>query len=437
MTFKKKHEDLEQNTLIMKWYRNICNGSKITGDVYKRTLGLYLKLNGKTPEQLIEDARKGKLRFDFMDFRDKLLQDGKAGSYVNRFKKVLNSWITFNGLDSNLSSVKIAGSNLSPTLENEMKPQREEIEAILRNASIRGRAIIGLLAFSGLRPESLGNYDGSDGIRIKDIEGLKIGPESIEYDQKCTTAMLRIRQSRVQLSKKGHRYFTFIPAQSLKYVKDYLDFRIREGEILNADSPIIAKDPRGRNSKDSQFLSTLFLERDIRYAIRKSGLKFRPYVLRVYWASCMDTAEAKGKVSHNWREFWMGHQGDISARYSTNKQLDNDTIENMREAYKACEKFLVTEFAGSSEEDMAMFVKKSMLQIAGFTDKEIETMDLTEIDVSARIKEKLSGTGQEVLKPNSLGQVIVRQDKVPEFFEKGYGFISNIGNGQVIMKVPN
>jgi len=33
-------------------------------------------------------------------------------------------------------------------------------------ASLRGRVSIALMASSGLRPESLGNYDGSDGIRL-------------------------------------------------------------------------------------------------------------------------------------------------------------------------------------------------------------------------------------------------------------------------------
>ena len=51
----------------------------------------------------------------------------------------------------------------------------------IRSASARGRAIISLLAFSGLRPESLGNYDGSDALSIKEIEGLKISNEGDRF----------------------------------------------------------------------------------------------------------------------------------------------------------------------------------------------------------------------------------------------------------------
>jgi len=113
---------------------------------------------------------------------------------------------------------------------DERPPSKDEVDAMLRNATVRGRAIISLLAFSGLRPESLGNYDGSDAIRLKDIEGLKVSSGGVEFSK--LPAVLRIRQSKVQLSKKGHQYFTFIPEQSSKYIKDYLDMRLRQGESI-------------------------------------------------------------------------------------------------------------------------------------------------------------------------------------------------------------
>ena len=77
---------------------------------------------------------------------------------------------------------------------------------------------------------------------------------------------------------------------------------------------MIKADKRGSNLRESGILATFFLERDVRDAIKKSGLKFRPYVLRVYFSSAMDVCEANNLVSHNWREFWFGNKGDISAR---------------------------------------------------------------------------------------------------------------------------
>jgi len=433
MTFKAKHDDLRANENVMRWYRNLQQGSPITGDVYLRALGLYCKINRTTPEGILEDAKSGKLRNDFMDFVFKEGKENKAGSYIVRFKKVINSWVSFNGYDAGLQSIKIQGANTSPTLVDERPPSKDEIDAMLRNATVRGRAIISLLAFSGLRPESLGNYDGSDAIRLKDIEGLKVSSDGVEFSK--LPAVLRIRQSKVQLSKKGHQYFTFIPEQSSKYIKDYLDMRLRQGESINADSPIISTDTRGSNTRKTGILATAFLLRDVRDAIEKSGLKFRPYALRVYWASAMDVAEAKGLVSHNWREFWMGHTGDISARYSTNKVLPPDTIEAMRETYRKCEKYITTEIKEPSENDAKHYLQTQLLLAVGYRQDEIEKMDLESMsndDFQKLLRDKVMGA----MTGNGSRQRAVPIEEVEQYLSKGYEFQSALPNGKAIMKLP-
>lgn len=78
MTFREKHRDLRENENVMRWYRNLQQGSLITGDVYLRTLGLYCKSNATSPEQILEDARTGKLKNAFIDFVRKQGIDGRA-----------------------------------------------------------------------------------------------------------------------------------------------------------------------------------------------------------------------------------------------------------------------------------------------------------------------------------------------------------------------
>lgn len=433
MTFKTRHDDLRQNESVMRWYRNLQQGSLITGDVYIRTLGLYCKLNAKTPEQIMEDARIGKLKNDFMDFVHKQGNQGKAGSYVVRFKKVITSWVAFNDVDANLKGVKIQGSNISPTLVDERPPSKEEIDSIVRNASIRGRAITSLLAFSGLRPESLGNYDASDALRIKDIEGLKIGSEGVEFS--IFPAMLKVRQSKVQLSKKGHGYFTFIPSQSGKYIKDYLDTRIREGENLSPDSPIITTDTRGSNMRRTGILATRFILKNVRNSIRGSGLRFRPYALRVYWASAMDVSEAKGIVSHNWREFWMGHTGDISARYSTNKVLPEDTINAMRETYHRCEPFLITETREISQSEVKKDLRYGILDAMGLSQQDIDKYDLANMS-NEEFQGLVRDTLRKTLTGNAQRQRIISEREVEEYMRQGYEVFTTLPSGKIVMKLP-
>jgi hypothetical protein len=42
-------------------------------------------------------------------------------------------------------------------------------------------------------------------------------------------------------------------------------------------------------------------------------------------------AENAGRVIRDYRQFWMGHKGDMEARYTTNKhRLPPEVIEDMR-----------------------------------------------------------------------------------------------------------
>jgi hypothetical protein len=106
---------------------------------------------------------------------------------------------------------------------------------------------------------------------------------------------------------------------------------IKAGSLLVLDE---------KGVKSHNMLRTQLITREIREAIRSAGLNMRPYVLRGYFATALDIAESKGLISHPWRMFIMGHKGDIEARYSTNKRLPPDMIEEMRESYKKAQNTL-------------------------------------------------------------------------------------------------
>jgi hypothetical protein len=112
------------------------------------------------------------------------------------------------------------------------------------------------MAFSGLRPESLGNYDGSDGIRLGDFVEAEIREDGMEFAKVPT--MLVVRKS---LSKARHQYFTFVPQQTITYIQEYLKERVKQGEKLTKDSPLLGFDPRG--VKKNKFLRTTLVTRDI------------------------------------------------------------------------------------------------------------------------------------------------------------------------------
>ncbi len=155
-----------------------------------------------------------------------------------RFKKVILSWLKFNDIRLQLT-VNISGENETPTIANERVPSREELARIMRKATSRGRVAIAIMAFSGLRPESLGDYEGTDGLRLGDIKDLHISDE-IRFEKVPATVMVKSK-----LSKARHQYFSFMGEEGATYIKEYLEERRKQGEELTYESPLLQFDVRG------------------------------------------------------------------------------------------------------------------------------------------------------------------------------------------------
>ena len=167
MTMKPKYLGVPENEKVRRWHENLEAKSVLTATVYLRTLGYYCELNNTDPEALLREVGKDSFRNRFSDFIREMEKKGKLGSYLIRFRKVLSSWFRFNGIDASLMlSVNMKGEYESPTIANERILTKEELSSIIRKSSARGRVAISMMAFSGLRPESLGNYDGTDGLKL-------------------------------------------------------------------------------------------------------------------------------------------------------------------------------------------------------------------------------------------------------------------------------
>ena len=372
MTMQPKYQELLRDEDLRRWFENLRAKSVLTATVALRNLGHYCELTETTPKEILRKAKSNEknFRYEFTDFVRKMEKEDKAGSYIARFKKVILSWLKFNDIRLQLT-VNISGENETPTIANERIPSREELARILRKATSRGRVAIAIMAFSGLRPESLGDYEGTDGLRLGDLKDLHLSDE-IQFEKVPATVMVKSK-----LSKARHQYFSFVGEEGATYIKEYLEERRKQGEELTYESPLLQFDVRG--VKKNAFLRTRLVTRDIREAIEAAGLKMRPYVLRAYFSTALDIAESKGLISHPWRQFIMGHKGDIEARYSTNKRLPPDMIEEMRESYRKCLKYLETRVSDVSEENARLYLQQQLLSAVGYRQDEIDKMNLADL----------------------------------------------------------
>ncbi len=428
MTMQPKYRELLLDDDVRRWFENLKAKSVLTATVALRNLGHYCELTNITPKEILKKARANEkdFRYEFTDFVRKLEKEGKAGSYIARFKKVILSWLKFNDIRLQLT-VNISGENETPTIVNERVPSKEELARILRKATSRGRVAIAIMAFSGLRPESLGDYEGTDGLRLGDLKELKLSDE-IQFDKIPATVMVKSK-----LSKARHQYFSFIGEEGTTYIKEYLEERRKQGEELTYESPLLQFDVRG--VKKNAFLRTTLVTRDIREAIEQAGLRMRPYVLRAYFSTALDIAESKGLISHPWRQFIMGHKGDIEARYSTNKRLPPDIIDEMRESYNKSTKFLETRVSDLSEENARLYLQQQLLSAVGYRQDEIDKMNLAETsteDFQKLLRDKVAGA----MASNGSKQRLVPMNEIEKLLGEGYEFQAVLPNGKAIMKLP-
>jgi len=403
---KPSHLHLLEDAEVKRWYENVRRGSKITADVYLRRLGGLCIRNNTTPTGLVRlgDADATRLLLDQVS---ELESEGYAGSYVESIVKAARSWLTHNRIALTVK-IKVTGADDTPTLVNERTPTSQELAGILRAGELDARAAAALIAFSGFRPEALGNYDGSDGIRIGDFLEVDIDRTQKKVEFKSFPTLIRVRKC---ISKAGHQYLTLLCEEGCRYLADYWEYRMRLGEAFTSDSAAIKA-----RFTSKQFIRTTNVGDKIRNAIRAAGFTWRPYVLRAFFDTQLMLAESKGLVIRDYRVFWMGHKGDIEHRYTTNKhRLSEAVIEDMRESYRRAQKYLQTQ-EPTGESDLRLEFRRQLLLVVGYSQEEVEEMNVEELgddELQTRLKERLlKNNGNNHMSRNG-GQKVIPADHTP------------------------
>ena len=334
---------LENDPDVKRWYENNARGSKITADVRLRRLGNFCNKNSMTPKDVITIGKSdiGKLDDILLDYVTSLEQKQHAPSYIADILKSVKSWMSFCYVESK-RKIKIRNVDVPVTLANEVVPTRKKIDEVLSSCDSRARTAVCLMTFSGIRPHVMGNYDGTDGLMISDVEGLHVYPDgTVKFDH--IPAKVTVRQS---ISKAGHQYFTKLPKIGCDALAGYIKKRIHDGEVVTVHSPVIAiahgHDTR-RNGSHTKFLVTKSISKCIKEAFG-CIINDRPYVLRAYFDTSLLIAENRGMIAHAIRQFLMGHKGDMEAKYTTNKQtLPDALLKEIDAAYQQSLPYLLQE----------------------------------------------------------------------------------------------
>lgn len=337
--------DLLQDADVRRWYENLRRDSAMTATERLRVLARLSRMMKTSPAKIVEDVRQDDGFTDaFEDFIEAQRKAGRKPGYLANYLKTVRSWLDRFGLDLG-RKVKVGNTRAAPTLEDEQVPTQQQLRDLLMAASPRDRVAISFVAFAGLRPHVLGNYQGTDGLRLGDLEELQVRAGRVTFAKVPT--QVRVRP---QVSKAKHQYLTFLGEEGCEYLRHYLEARLETGEQLTDKSPIIRCTPgfeilgkrKDADNRGSPFIVAANIRRGIKRAMEKALLDARPYVLRRYFEMRLFNASWEGVVPRDWVTFWAGHKGDIEHVYTLHKGLPDSLIEKMRSAYHEAEPYLST-----------------------------------------------------------------------------------------------
>ena len=431
---------LEKDANLRRWYNNLKQGSIITAEVGLRRIGRACKLFDTTPQKLAKMSVKQATDF-LVDLVAELDSQDKQPKYITHFVKVMKSFFSYNGIKVT-EKIKVSEYAKKPSkVAQEQSPSPEQLKRVLNAADQKQKVESSLISFAGSRLESIGDYLGNDGLKLRDLPELVVNYSARTIEFTKVPARIIIRPN---LSKAGHQYFTFMPEEGCQYIKEVLEFRMASGEKLTPDSPLVTSLKwleRSIQGKSVGHITSRKVGSSIKTAIKKAGFDWRPYILRTYFDYRLSMAEADGLIIKDWRVFWMGDTGDIEAVYTVNKaKLPEDLIEKMRESFaKAAEKYLVT---ASSKEVMSKDAvlatfNRQFLTMSGYSDPEIEKLgDLSKLaaeDMQELIKRKsMEALG---LNANNRQKVIPLPD-VKNWIGQGWEYVSILPNDEAIIRLP-
>ncbi|SIM49522.1 site-specific integrase [Cuniculiplasma divulgatum] len=436
----KKYIDLLKEKQVERWFRDCARGSQLTADVILRRLGSFCNEVSKTPMDLLElsDESLTNLLTDFIGTEE---DRGLSPNYINSSVKAVKSWLSFNGRKL-IRKLKIKNAGVNTRYGNESIPSQQSLKKIFSVGDARSKTACALIAFSGLRLEALGDYMGKGGLEIRDLPEMHVDVDSKTVSFENEVTMVKVRP---ELSKTRKPYITFIGPEGTGYLSAYLQKRMIEGEVLMAESPIIVPSKLALRKKH---ITTINIGDLIRQSIRSAGFENRPYILRSYFDTQLMLAESKGFIMHDYRVFMMGHSGSMEHRYTLDKMLTSDTIEDMRSSYVKCLKFLETEDHGIKEEDVAKITTNTMKETAimiletaygtNLSDKEKEDLMALDLDdLQERLKEIFRDKKAEILNNGNRHKTIPERE-LEIYLNKGWELVQIYPKGdKAVVKLPS
>jgi hypothetical protein len=406
---------------------------------------------GKSPDELVvlahhhlkdEGHELEDLTSSWVEERRK---EQRSDSYLTTIWAAVRSWLRSQRADPNWSPR--FDSRFGSRIVNEIVPTPQQLAAVLNLVASPGkRALVLILAQSGIRPGTLGAEHRPDGLRLKHLPELRLAPK-IRFEKPAPPFLINVP---AELSKNRRAYVTFATTECADELVRSLEVRAVGGEKLTPESALFIPQPKAPHSQarraadGTPFLSEKSISQELRRMLRKvqpKGVLWRPYVLRSFCSSQLMVAENSQLISRDYREFIMGHSPDIARRYTLAKgKLRADLIEGVREKYAAAsDQFLriLTPPEKVDKEAIEQVAYRTILLSAGLSKDAIDKLGhLTQETFLSAVESTRTVHETPSPKPGDRPRTVPNSE-LDAWLGVGWEPLSPAGAGRFIVKPPN
>jgi integrase len=306
----------EQLSLSALAYRNFVDTCRTlaTRRVYVKALRYfmdYLHLSPEAYDKLLDqDPKVTQMNIcDYVSF----LRKHKSPATVSAYVAAVRKFYSMNDIQLNWDKIH--------SFEGEKEKQAEdrpythsEIQTLIQKTSSRNRAIILLMASSGLRVGAVPL------LRIRDLE---------PFDN------FSIYKINVYTKSKKSRYFSFCSSECRKEIDAYLEWRKRWGERLQDDSPVFRKEYNTEGKIQVRPLTDKAIKSFMDVLLKDTGLRKVPLENQKYQRSHImmchgfrkffETNAFKAGMDHMYLRRLMGQKSGLEDAYL--KLSEEDLLE--------------------------------------------------------------------------------------------------------------
>lgn len=398
-------------------------------------LKAYLeKVGRRGSRKSVENATGGMM--DFCSYLEMLPNDALAYMRKNDVYKVLDGYVAWmvkdkfapNSLRNRLSAVKKFLAINDFELDNvkmrvkvdlpryhavtaDRVPTPEELRSVLTHTEARGKALVTMLASSGMR---VGEFLT---LRVKDID-LSTSPATVHL--------------RAEVTKDRQARYCFISDEAATFLKDFLRDRIN-----NPGDYIFQTSTRGHEHKTGNVpMSYWNADHIFSLALRNAGLEQKDDqgrdTIHIHCLRKFFFTQMLQPLGRDIAEALMGHKLflDSSYRRYTEGQMREFYLKGMDAVTIMLRK------KGMSEDEVKESFKRQILtQVAGYSQEEVDKMDLSNIkdeDIQKMVREKLLG----VMANNGSRQKVIHAAEVERFIEQGWEYVAALPDDRAILKLP-